>query len=453
MSKLARILLAGANQKRLLPIASRLEETGLPTVTAGSAAAAVAACEDLHPAALIIDGQDITADDATRLSAAVRRRAAIPVIVLWPADAPPAPETAFDAVLRHPVHPAQAVSRVQNALRHGVMKQEAALRQQTLSTLGIQTPDIDASGQGALNVLFVGEADPAFMGLRNALGAARVNVVAAFTSFTAFDYLHDRNFHAIVLNALKNNEPAFTICSALRRNSRLFHVPALILHDPSRFDAADEIFARGASDLLSVQAPEAESADRIVTLARERAEGLAVRNAFECIREGRVLDAGTGLFNRDMCAAHLKAMGEAAGREDRPLSFIAVRANSSALEHARPAPDQLARARNEFGSMLRYLVRPEDFAARLDSGVFLIAMPGAVEGEAEEAAKRISMVSDCSAFAEDSRGDTVRLRMRCAVAERQPGETGIQLLNRAIGGLGIASVTPRPGESVPTGLA
>jgi len=452
MSRIAQILLVGRNRQHLLPIARRLEEMGYPTVAAASAAAAAAAFEDLRPAAIVIDAAQSEPEEALRAASALRRRRDVPIIGLWRAGGEPAPAGAFDAVLRHPVHAAQAAARVQSAMRLRVMGDEAALRRRTLDSLGIEIPAAEPVSE-ALAVLFVGDADPAFMGLQKALERRGAQVVGAFTSFTAFDFLHDRNFHSVVLNALKRNQPAFTICAAMRRNSRLFNVPALILQEPSRFDAVDEAFARGASDLLSVAAPEEESADRILALAGERARGLSIRRVFDSIRDRRALDADTGLFSREVCAAHLTAMGEAARRSERPLACIAVRAVGSGREAAEPGPERLRRARTEFGMMLRHLVRPEDFAGRLEDGVFLLAMPGASGAEAEEAAKRISMVAECSGFAQDEETELLRLRLECGIAQREPGEGGVQMLDRAIARLAEASRRPRREEPVPSELS
>ena len=38
-------------------------------------------------------------------------------------------------------------------------------------------------------------------------------VIAAFSSYSAFDYLHERSFDAVVLNASGKRDTAFTISS------------------------------------------------------------------------------------------------------------------------------------------------------------------------------------------------------------------------------------------------
>lgn len=439
MSKTPRILLTGPDRRDLQPIAERLEALGFTLQYLHSSAAALTAAETESPAAILLDVRDGEEAESRRFAAACRERLhpRPPVIALWPAHAPAAPIDAFQAVLRDPVHPAQAAARIQNAVRLGVMEAEAALRLDSLKDFGVRPPAGRAQEPEGLNILFVGDAHPAFMGLKTGLQRAGVNVAAAFTSFSAFDYMHDRDFHAVVLNALGRNEPAFTICAAMRRNTRLYHVPALILRDPARFDAADEAFARGASDLLDTGAPDAETVERVLSLARERRRTLAVRKLIDSGRAPGVLDRETELFNRDFLAAHLSRMTRQSHRSGQPLALLLIRAAASVFETPAPTPERLAEARRDFGMMLRHLIRAEDFAGRLDENLFALAMPVTTGEEAETIAKRVEMVAECSAFAEDTDPNQtpVRLYLRTASLQLEPEETAPAFLKRAFGAL------------------
>ncbi len=459
MSKTPRILLTGPDQRDLQPIAGRLESLGFALQYFHSPAAALAAAEAESPAAILLDVRDGEGAEARRFAAACRERLhpRPPVIALWHAHASAAPLDAFQAVLRDPVHPAQAAVRVQNAVRLGVMEAEAALRLDSLKDFGARPHAGRQPGPDGLNVLFVGDAHPAFMGLKTGLQRAGANVAAAFTSFSAFDYLHDRDFHAVVLNALGRNEPAFTICAAMRRNTRLYHVPALVLRDPARFDAADEAFARGASDLLATGAPDLETVERVLGLARERRRTLAVRELIDTGRAPSVLDAETGLFNRDFLAAHLRRMTRQSHRTGQPLALLLIRAGASVFETPAPPPDRLAEARRDFGMMLRHLIRTEDLAGRLDENLFILAMPVTAGDEARTVAKRVEMVAECSAFAED--GDPnrtpVRLYLRTACLQLDPEESAPAFLKRAFGELtgDRLSRPPSPAEPTREGLS
>ena len=47
---------------------------------------------------------------------------------------------------------------------------------------------------------------------------------ATFTSFSAFDHLHDDRFDALVLNGGADASAALSLISALRRNARLYDI-------------------------------------------------------------------------------------------------------------------------------------------------------------------------------------------------------------------------------------
>ncbi len=439
-----RILVVSRNAAALSAVCECLDQAGLRTITAGSAAAAEVAATDLRTEAILLDLGDGRADEARRLAGALRRLGdARPIVAaLAPAEDTAIPDGVFDLVIRRPCHPHQVCARMQEALRLGVQAAEARLRRRTLTDLGVKLPPEPEPDRQKLAVLFVGSADPSFMHLRSALSAADVDVMAAFTSFTAFDYLHDRIFHAVVLGALQGVEPAFTICSAMRRNTRLFHVPALLLVDNSRFDAVDEAFARGASDIISSSAPAAETRDRILSLAAERQRGIALRNAFDQVRDPAVLDRPTGLFNRDVFAAHLRRMAEWSDHSGKPLSLAVIRVQPSVFSEKPPAPAALDSARKQFGLMLRHLTRSEDFAARLDSGVYVVAMPATSVEEARAAAERIRSAAECAAY--DGGGDGgVRIALQLSCVELGGGESGARLLKRGVDGLSRARTAPR----------
>lgn len=446
MSKTPRILLIGPDRRDLQPIIERLETLGFALQYLRSPAAALTSAEAETPAAIVLDVRAGEEAAPRRFAAACRERlhSRPPVIALWPAHAPAAPMEAFQAVLREPVHPAQAAVRIQNAVRLGVLESEATSRLDSLKDFGVRVPPVRQDEPEGLNILFVGDAHPVFMGLKTGLQRAGANVAAAFTSFSAFDYMHDRDFHAVVLNALGRNEPAFTICAAMRRNTRLYHVPALILRDPARFGDADEVFARGASDLLNSAGPDAESVDRILSLARERRRTLAVRRLIDSARSPGVVDSGTGLFNRGFLAAHLGRMTRRAHSAGQPLCLLLIRAAVSVFETPLPSPERLAEARRDFGMMLRHLIRAEDFAGRLDENLFALALPATTGEEARTTARRIEMVAECSAFAEDADPDltAVRLYLRTACVQLEPQESAPAFLKRAFDALTGETVTP-----------
>ncbi|MBO6730858.1 MAG: hypothetical protein JJ910_14175, partial [Maricaulis sp.] len=132
----------------------------------------------------------------------------------------------IDAWLPEPALPAQIAARARSLFRLHTME-EIARRRAQVNALYADRPDIAPRPEARSSVLYVGDASPRFMSLQHIMQADEVEVVAAFSSYSAFDYLHERSFDAVILNANGKADTAFTISSAMRRNARLYHTPVL----------------------------------------------------------------------------------------------------------------------------------------------------------------------------------------------------------------------------------
>jgi len=153
----------------------------------------------------------------------------IPVLALV-ASIPPLEIEEFDSVLLQPCHPEQIVLRASALIRLAEMEREIGFRLETLNeNFGLNTSLPVNDKKERLSILFIGKASPEFMVIINALQKINVQIVAAFTSFTAFDYLYEKTFDAVVMNGLDSTEPAFTVAETMRKNASLYHVPALLL--------------------------------------------------------------------------------------------------------------------------------------------------------------------------------------------------------------------------------
>jgi len=111
----------------------------------------------------------------------------------------------FDSVIFPPAHITQIANRVSSMIRLGQMEREIIRRVDTLrEDFNIDYQLTDEALRNPFRILFIGKASPDFMVIINALQKKNVEVVAAFTSFSAFDFLHDRTFDAVVMNALSH---------------------------------------------------------------------------------------------------------------------------------------------------------------------------------------------------------------------------------------------------------
>jgi two-component system cell cycle response regulator PopA len=394
----ARVLIVARDDVLAGPLAEGLDRLGWRTITARGQYAAMASLGDLQIEAAIIDlgqgGEEVLAL-AKRLKAACAPRR-LPVIAIGDPD--PALQThGFDLTLAAPLHPSQAAMRLESLVRLAVSEEEFELRLETFADRGrrLDLPDPDVS---PLRVLAIGEPAPQFLALSNALTQRGAEVVGAFTAYTAFDYLHERAFDAVVLWAGENPQEALSIAAGLRRNTRLYHTPALLYMRRESYVTTSEAYHRGVSDVASPETPEDETARRVLELARSYRRQTSVRQALEKARSSGLMDAATGLFTRDLFAAHLARLAQASRVRNRPLSVCVLKVSDRPEVKAARVGGWLDRAIPQIGSMIGRLVRVEDTAARLGPEVFALALPATPLLAGRAAGERIAAVIGCTAF-------------------------------------------------------
>ena len=413
------------------PLAEGLDRLGWRTITARGPYAALAALGDLQIEAAIVDiasGGHEALTLARRLKAACAPRR-LPVIAIGDPD-PELEGLGFDLTIAPPLHPAQAVMRLETLVRMAIAEEEFELRLETFAERGrrLELPDHNA---GPFRVLAIGEPAPQFLALSNALTRSGAEVVGAFTAFTAFDYLHERPFDAVVLWAGDEQAEALSIAAGMRRNTRLYHTPAMLYLKAESYVTTSEAFHRGVSDVASPETPESETAKRIIELARSFRRQTAIRAALEKARSSGLMDAATGLFTRDLFAAHLVRLAMAARSRNRPMSLCVLRvADRPEVLRAR-AGGWLDRAIPQIGSMIGRLVRVEDTAARLGPEVFALALPATNQAAARAAAERIAAVIGCTAFDAGEGRPSFVAEFDIGVAQLEPGENAANALERA----------------------
>ena len=124
--------------------------------------------------------------------------------------------------------------RLESLVRTATAQEEFELRTATFAERGAKPRSRPRPGDAPWRILAVGEPAPRFLALSNALAAHGAEVVGAFTAYTAFDYLHEQPFEAVVLWGGDNEAEALSIAAGMRRNTRLYHIPAVLYLRPGR---------------------------------------------------------------------------------------------------------------------------------------------------------------------------------------------------------------------------
>ena len=424
-----RILVVAPDDDLVGSLCQGLDALGWRTVTARSLAGAVQVLIDWSLETVIIDARMPDAADgvaALRQTVSPRR---LPVMAVG-AGAADWPAGVADIAMSGPPHAAQAALRLENLVRAAIAEEEVALREATFAARGEPLPlsDEDAS---PLRVLAAGKPDRHFLALSNALTERGCEVVAAPTPYTAFDYLHERPFDAAVLWGAEDHAPALSIASGMKRNTRLYHIPAVLYLRGSGEINLSELYNRGFADVAAADTPEEETADRIVALARHHRRHVVIRRALESVRGSGLTDPATGLFTPELFASHLARVAEGARLRRRPLSVVVLRVSETpALVDARK-DGWLDRALPQIGAMVSRLIRTEDTAARLSADVFALALPATRGPAARIAADRIAAVIGCTAFDAGPDRSPFVVEFEVGVAEFIPGESPAIVLERA----------------------
>jgi two-component system cell cycle response regulator PopA len=429
----ARVLIVAREDALAGPLSDGLGRLDWRCVTARGPEAALAAMEDFAIEAVIVDVDSMGASALTlppvlKAASAPQR---LPVVALGHADLA-YDVLGFDLALTPPLHPVQAALRLEALVRAALAEEEFVLRQETFAARG-KTLSAQEPFERPIEVLTVGEPTPRFLALSHAMTAANMRVTSAFSAYTAFDYLHDAPFDAVILWSDDNPQEAVSIASGMRRNTRFYHTPTVLcVRNDAEINLADA-YQRGLSDLVSTETPEAETVRRLASLAKAYRRESAIRRALEQARSSGLMDSATGLFTRDLFAAHLHRLGQAAEARRRPLSVAVLRMPERPEMARLRAEGWLDRATPQIGSMIGRLVRAEDTAARLAPEVFALALP-ATRTAARSAALRIAAVIGCTAFEAGQDRTPFTVDFDVGAAEIEPGENPALALERAAAG-------------------
>lgn len=335
-----------------------------------------------------------------------------PVLFIGQDEVGPAPK------LTLPAHPIQIAARLRSLLRLDVLETIAKLRAADAHDAGSPPAPTTVSAEDA-SVLYVGAPGPAYLRLRHALEEVELTTVAAFTTFTAFDYMHERGFDAVVLSAEPSLDMAHTVCSAMRRNTRLYHTPAILLTRGDTHAQADEAFARGASDILNDEADAEHLRDRITALSAERRRRRYAKAALEASRGTALLDQASDLFEPGFGLRHFQTLLDHSAQTGQSVTLVALDA-----EAPRNAGDrEIAAALDQFAAMLRHCVRAEDLAVRSSANRFYLVLPNTPPAQAELVSQRVCAIAECTAYESQDPAAPFRLTLTANVTEPLAAET------------------------------
>lgn len=319
--------------------------------------------------------------------------------------------------------------------RVAIAEEECARRRTTATALTITPPK--PMEPRKLKALYIGAPSSVFLALERTLTDQGGLVAAAFTSYTGFDHLHDEPFDAVVLNGAEDPSTALSLCSALRRNATLYHLPTLMLTKPGDTATAASAIDRGASAICTSLTPNPASMGWLFEAIRRERRRRAAEHEMRALRD-LMGDARTGLWLRDPFAAHVARLANDHHASGRPMSMVVLRV-TPAIGAREPSPEAWRKGFGEIASLAARLMRDADSGTTLGADLIALALPAARLKNAKRTAERIASVAECTAFA-SGEGDAGPLVFEQSVVELQPGESGSALLARALRAIEVESI-------------
>jgi len=359
------------------------------------------------------------AEQGPRLAKVIRTHYNSKTIPLIGAMSRPSPDASasFDSTLFAPMHASQIANRVNAMIRLGVMEGEIERRLETLRDDFGQIPDIgDFSPDRKFRVLFIGKASPSFMVIINALQDKGVNVIAAFTSFSAFDYLHGDPFDAVVMNALEQTEPAFSISEAMRRNSKLYHTPTLFLVNGNEFNDHVAAYDRGARDIIDINADSEEISGRILELANYHRIHEQMKLNFQSLSTQQARDESSSAYSQKFMRAHLPRLLRDAAQANKSTTLIGLKLRCNSQGEV--TESAISSAYTQTSDLINNLLRMQDVVCRWTENIFVLGFFDTTKTEAKIILNRFQSLLDCTVYESGSPlGDALNVTAETSILE------------------------------------
>ncbi len=301
-------------------------------------------------------------------------------------------DASVDEILSGPLNELQLCGRVNSLVRLNTMHEELVRRLNTSAKYGIDAPTIEAPPTSVedATILVVG-ATETFPVIEKAL-CSHAALVGALTTATALDYLSRRSFDAVIVDVDGNAGQYLDMCRAIRRNSRLFNIPIVLLSPLKDLSDPDAVFAEGVSDIITKPVHQDELERRVGVLVRELRFRDSLRAIYKQARHMATSDGLTGLYSRGFFLEHLRGMIEDMQRRGRSFSVSYLMLSNIAEindKHGYIIGDRVIR---QVGEMMGMLVRGEDLTARYGGGEYGIILPDTAPDAALVAIRRITGV-------------------------------------------------------------
>ncbi|MGD9869366.1 MAG: diguanylate cyclase [Hyphomicrobiales bacterium] len=440
MQGLARVLIVGRDDRQAGNFLRALSGDGIEAIAGNISESAAELCGDNRPDVVVLNmGSDqargnpkpFLAFARTIKSSAFSSHMRILLAGTGEAACKAVADGHVDDILIGAANPAQLRNRVRALIRLNTMHEELVRRLGTSAKYGLDAP-APATPPGKIEnatVLVLGDPQE-FARIENAL-ATQATLVGALSQTTALDYLSRRPFDAVIINAGVPFGGSLDFVRDVRRNSRLYNTPVILLAGAELLEEAETIFASGVTDAVAKPFAAEELRVRVQSLMRESRFRDALKTIYSQARHFATSDSLTGLYTRGFLLEHMSALVADTRRTSHGFALAGLTvANldeiNASIGYA--AGDRILR---QVGEVIAFLIRGEDLAARYSGRRFAILLPDTSEHGARRALDRIRGVVTHTEFVVEDHHAPVHVRLGTGLAAYVDGDTPETIVARS----------------------
>ena len=339
-------------------------------------------------------------------------------------------EADIDDLLLGPIKIHQVCHRVQSLVRLNTMHEELVRRLNTSAKYGVDAPPpvLPPRKLENANILFMGNAE-GYSSIENAL-YKRATLIGALTFSTAADYINRMDFDTILIDVGSQPEQYLEFTRDLRRNSKFFNLPVLMLFDEGSIGDPSIAYEAGVTDVIEKPLCQDELQIRIVSLIREERFRRSLRQIYHEAKHFATNDALTGLYSRGFLFEHLSNLIADAKRTSQTFAVGAFEIRNmqqinEIIGYA--SGDRLIR---QVGEVIGMIVRGEDLAIRYAGHKFMVVLPDTPASQGTLALKRVSGVIHHTEFAIQGHNHPVTVVLNTGLTGYKQDDTPESIIDR-----------------------